>query len=148
MVDLIETQDIVFARLKSSTRIPSVFEGAVPAGVTLPKMNGVILPYIIVSFGGMSPQANRNKGITNSKDDVKWTSVNVEAIGASQRDARVVAHEVRKLLEGYSPDPSWGELEEILSGDYAVRVPDYDLSPVRYAVGVVFNVVANAASLY
>lgn len=144
MADFIDVQDQVLALIKASSGIPTVEEGALPAGLILPKQNGWHLPYALVSFGSNDPVAARHQGIAGSAIDLKWTSVAVECIGNSQRDARVAAQQIRKLLEGYIPDVSWGELTEVMSGDYTVRVPDYDLWPVRYAQAVVFNGYANA----
>lgn len=143
-----DVQDLLVERLKTQSykgnKIPNVFEVAVPAGLILPKVNGVELPYVIISFGGQSPMALRNKGIVSSSEDLKWTAVAVEAIATSPRDVRMVTKIVRGLFEGFSPDPSWGELEEQLAGDYTVLKPDADLSPVRFATGIVFNTNTNA----
>lgn len=143
-----DVQDLLIERLREGTyagmKIPNVFEVSVPAGFMLPKVNGAELPYALISFGGMSPVANRNKGINSTRDDLKWTAVAVEAVGTSPKDVRKVTKIVRGLFEGYSPDPSWGELEEQLAGDYTVLQPDADLSPVRYATGIVFNTNTNA----
>lgn len=136
-------QDSILELLQASD-IPNVWESSVPAGVTLPRENGVHLPYAVVTFGGQSPVTRSNQGIVSSREDLKWTTVAVECVGDSQRDARVVANIVRDLLEGYSPDPDWGELSEVLSGDYSLAKPDYDLPPVRYATGIVFNTNVNA----
>lgn len=147
-MDFEDVQDSLVERLKTQTYkgmyIPNVFEVSVPAGFILPKDNGAELPYALISFGGMSPVAIRNKGILSSTEDLKWTAVAVEAVGTSPRDVRLVTKIVRGLFEGYSPDPSWGELEEQLAGDYTVLQPDSDLNPVRYATGIVFNTNTNA----
>lgn len=140
-----DVQDSILARLRDS-EIPNVFEVSVPAGVTLPKQNGTILPYVLVSFGGLTPVAIRNKGITSVNDDVKWTAVAVECVGNSPSDVRKVTKIVRKLLSGYIADEGWGELEEQLAGDYTIQQPDADLSPVRYATGLIFNTNANAVT--
>ena len=133
-----EVQDDLIDLLKS-TDIPSVWEETIPVGVELPKQGGVYLPYALISFGGQSPVARRNQGITSSAKDLKWTSVALECVGASPRDKRTVVGIVRDVLEGYSPDPSWGHLEEQLSDSYTVKVPDFTLWPVRFATGIVFN---------
>lgn len=147
-MDFEDVQDSLVERLRTQSyngwKIPNVFEVSVPAGFILPKSNDVELPYALISFGGMSPVAVRNKGIQSSTEDLKWTAVAVEAIGTSPRDVRKVTKIIRGLFEGHSPDPSWGELEEQLAGDYTVLQPDADLSPVRYATGIVFNTHTNA----
>lgn len=145
MATQIEIQDGILELLKT-IGIPSVFEGAIPTGYKLPKTYGFISPYLIVTFGGQSPVALRNQGIDSSKKDVKWTTVATEVVANSQGDARRAAQLVREALEGYQPDPAWGELSETLSGDYAVQRPDYDLPQVRYAVGIVFSTLSNAVT--
>lgn len=148
-MDFETVQDHLVEYLKlpfNGVTIPNVFEVAVPPGFILPMDHGVHLPYALISFGGQSPVAMRNQGITTTRDDLKWTSVAVEAIGNSPRDVRYVTRIVRGLLEGYKPDASWGELQEQLAGDYTVLKPEYELWPVRYATGIVFNTNANAVT--
>lgn len=141
-----DIQDSIIERLRNSD-IPNVFEVSVPAGFKLPRQNGSILPYVLISFGGLTPVAGRNKGITSVADDIKWTAVAVECVGNSPSDVRKVTKIVRRLLgNGYIPDPSWGELEEQLAGDYTIQQPDADLQPVRYATGLIFNTNANAVT--
>lgn len=145
-MELEDVQDKILQRLRE-TDIPNVFEVSVPAGFVLPKQYGVILPYALVSFGGLTPVAGRQKGITSVADDIKWTAVAVECVGNSPSDVRKVTKIVRATLgKGYIPDESWGELEEQLAGDYTIQQPDADLAPVRYATGIIFNTNANAVT--
>lgn len=119
--------------------VPNVWEQVVPSGVELPRQNGVVLPYVLIGFGGQAPVAMRNQGITSSRDDLKVTSISIEAIGASPGDARKVEGIVRNQLEGYEVGPGWGELREQLSDSYTVRVPDSQLFPVRFVRAAVWN---------
>lgn len=140
-----QIQDGLIERLRA-TDIPNVWEGTVPAGVTLPEVNGVHLPYVIVTFSGKSPVRDSYKGIASSKNDLKSSSIAVLCVGDSLHDCRMVADLVRESLEGYQPDPDWGELTEQLSGDYTVRVPDANTWPVRNALEIVFNTNINATA--
>jgi len=140
-----EAQQAIMDRLAASP-IPNVFEGAVPPGFVLPSENNAHLPYVCISFGGKSPVALSNQGITSSRDHLKRTTVTVECIGDSPRDVRRVTEIVRDLLEGYIVDDSWGELSELLAGDYTMYQPDYELWPVRYATGIHYSAYTNAAS--
>lgn len=140
-----EIQDGLLARLQA-TEIPNVWEGTVPAGVTLPKVNDIHLPYAIVTFSGKSPVRDSYRGITSAKNDLRSSSIAVLCVGDSLHDCRYVADLVRESLEGHQPDPDWGELSEQLSGDYTVRVPDSNTWPVRYAIEVVFNTNINATA--
>ena len=143
MASVVEVQDALLEFLRASD-LPNVFEEVVPVGTELPKQNNVFLPYVLVSFGGQAPVAQWQQGIVSSAHDLKWTSVGVECIGQSPHDKRVAASIVRELLEGYEPDPGWGQLREQLSDSYTVKVPDSDLWPVRFATGIVFNAQDNA----
>ena len=139
-----EVQNSIIEYLRDSD-IPNVWEETVPVGVVVPQQNGVYLPYVLISFGGQAPVAQWQQGITSSADDLKWTSIGIECIAQSPKDKRVVAAIVRRKLEGYIPDIGWGQLREQLSDSYTVKVPDFDLWPVRYATGIVFNTQDNAA---
>lgn len=137
--ELLDIQrEALITRLKAAG-IPNVWEQVVPAGVDLPRQNGVVLPYVLIGFGGQAPVAMRNQGITSSRDDLKVTSVSTEAIGASPGDARKIEGIVRAQLEGYEVGPGWGELREQLSDSYTVRVPDSQLFPVRFVRAAVWN---------
>jgi hypothetical protein len=140
-----QIQDGLLDRLQASG-IPQVWEGTIPAGVTLKRINGIHLPYAIVTFGGISPVRDSYKGIASSKYDIKSSSIAVLCVGDSLHDARMVADIVRESLEGYQPDPDWGELTEQLSGSYTVRVPDANTWPLRNAIELVFNTNVNATA--
>lgn len=138
-------QTAIVDRLKA-TDIPNVFDGFVPTGFHLPSENNAHLPYITVSFGGKSPVAMRNQGITTSRDHIKRTTVAVECIGDSPNDVRKVAEIVRDVLEGFIVDESWGELSETLAGDYTMYKPEYTLWPIRFAVGIHYAALTNATT--
>jgi hypothetical protein len=146
MTSVKDVQDSLLARLKTAgvTGKFSVWEEAVPAGDGVPQENGTMLPYAIVSFGGQSPVAEWQQGIVSSAYELKWTSMAVECVAATPGGKRALAGVVRGLLEGYIPDPSWGQLREQLSDSYTVKVPDSTLWPVRFATGIVYNTQDNA----
>jgi len=133
-----ETRDELTDLLKAAG-IPNVFEQTVPTGFELPSEKGVYLPYAVISFGGLSPVAQAMQGITSSRDDLKWTSIAVESVGATPAMARRVESIVRDTFEGLEPAPGWGQLREQLSDSYTVKVPDMDLWPVRFVRAMVFN---------
>lgn len=148
MADFETVQDQLYQLLRDlgDTYKFKVFEVAVPTGYKLPMEHNVHMPYVLISFGGKSPVAGPQQGITGTRQDLKNTSVALECVANSPASVRKVVRIVRNAFEGYQPDPSWGELVERLSGDYTVNVPDYDLWPVRYATGIVFNTHANAVT--
>lgn len=145
-MDFEDVQDALLERLKVGGEGLGfdVFETALPLGYKAREENGRIVPYALVSFGGKSPVAMSAQGIVGTRKDLRWTSVAVECIGASQSDARKLAKIIRDLLDGYQPDDTWGELIERLSGDYTVQQPDADIWAPRYATGIVFNTNTNA----
>lgn len=142
MLSVEQVQDQILEQLKS-TGI-QIWEETVPAGVKLKTQNNRHLPYVLISFGGQSPVAMWQQGITSSAQDLKWTSVGTECVGETPRDRRAISAIVRKTLEGYIPDAGWGQLREQLSDSYTVKVPEFALWPVRYATGIVFNTQVNA----
>jgi hypothetical protein len=146
MTDLEDVQDRVFERIKAlgAEMKFEVFEVSIPVGYELTEKFGQQNPYVLVSFGGQSEVASYNQGITSTVDNLKWTSVALEIVSNSPSTCRRIGGLIRKSLEGYSPDDSWGQLVEQLSGDYSVRNPEYDLWPVRQARGMVFNTNSNA----
>ena len=116
-----------------------IWEETVPTGVTPKSQNGRMVPYVLISFGGQSPVAQPQQGITSSRDDLKWTSIGTECVGETPADRRAISRVVRDMLEGYVPGPGWGQLREQLSDSYTVKRPEFSLWPVRFATGIVFN---------
>jgi hypothetical protein len=140
----VDDQDTIFDLLLAAG-VPQVFEASLPAGTKHLEENTSIEPYALVSFGGRAPVSNADMGITSSADDLKWTTIAVEVWGESPRTVRRLAAIVRSVLEGYVISPDWGQLQEVLSGDYTVKKPDYDLSPIRFSTGIIFNTMTNAS---
>lgn len=145
---LADNQDKVFDRLVAlgADKKFGVFEGAIPLGYEQTVEFGQHAPYIIVGFGGQSEVQMGYQGISGTRDNLKWTSVAVEAVANSPATVRRVADLIRDSLEGFSPDEDWGELVEQMSGDYSIRRPEFDLWPVRYASGMVFSANSNASN--
>lgn len=139
-------QTAIQTYLQSNPLMPPVFEGTVPMGVNLPQDFNNLEPYILISFGGRSPVAGADQNIATTAQDLKWTTVAIECIAENPADTRTAANMVRAMLEGYSPGPDWGELSEILSGDYTVKKPDSDLVPIRHSTGIVFHTMVNAVT--
>lgn len=140
-MDFEDVQELIIQRLAQAAAVNkfSWFEVDVPLGISLPSENGSRWPYVLISFGGKSPVAESNQSIAGTLYDLKWTSIAFEVVAESPSDMRKVLKIIRRLYEGFSPDPSWGEFVERLSGDYTVLKPDSDLLPVRYSTGIVFN---------
>lgn len=146
MVDeFVAAQDLILAEIKELGRINKfqVFENAVPTGTELEYQNGSYLPYVIVGFGGMSEARQDWQGITSSAEDVKWSSVVAFCVGDNPRTVRILKSLMRRKLEGHIPIYGWGELTEVLSGDFGISKPDADLSPLRYGETIAFKSVVD-----
>lgn len=115
------------------------FDGAVPTGKELKEEHGRYWPYVVVGFGGKSEAAGRQRGITSSAEDVKWTSLVVFCVGESAATVRKLKSILRKMFEGYAPMPGWGQYTEVLSGDFGISKPDPDLSPLRFGETIAFK---------
>ena len=98
---------------------------------------------MIVGFGGMSEARQDWQGITSSAEDVKWSSVVVFCVGDNPRTVRILKSIMRRKLEGLIPIYGWGQLTEVLSGDFGISKPDADLSPLRYGETIAFKSVVD-----
>ena len=116
-----------------------VYDGAIPTGEELYQTNGRYWPYVVFSFGGKTDAARRQKGITNSRDDVKNTSLVFYCVGDSPLTVRRLKDVLRTEFEGYCPGVGWGQYEEVLTGDFGVSKPDPDLIPLRYGETLAFK---------
>ena len=117
----------------------STYEGAIPTGDMLKAEHGWYWPYVVYGFGGKSEAAGRMQGIVSSKEDVKWTSLNFVCVGDTPRTVRLLKDELRKVFEGFTPRPGWGEFTEVLTGDFGISKPDPDLIPLRFGEPIVFK---------
>ena len=122
----------------------SVFDGAIPTGDMLESRNGRYLPYVVFGFGGKTEAANRMLGIGSSRDDVKWTAFVAYCVGDSPATVRRLKDVIRTEFEGYLVDDSWGQLTEVLSGDFGISKPDPDLIPLRFGEPLVFKAITDA----
>jgi hypothetical protein len=145
-MNLEEAQDAVIERVKAvgAQYKFDVFEGSIPLGYELTKQFGQQNPYVIVTFGGQGEVQRGHQGITGTRDNLRITSVAVECVSNAPKTSRVLVGLIRDSLDGFSPDESWGQLVEQLSGEYSVRNVDYDLWPVRFARGILFEANSNA----
>lgn len=146
MVDeFVAAQDLILAEIKQLGKVNKfqVFENSVPTGTELEYQNGSYLPYVIVGFGGMSEARQDWQGITSSAEDVKWSSVVVFCVGDNPHTVRILKSIMRRKLEGLIPIYGWGQLTEVLSGDFGISKPDADLSPLRYGETIAFKSVVD-----
>lgn len=117
----------------------ATYDGSLPTGEELKSTRGRYWPYVVFALGGKSEVANRHKGIDTSAADVKWTSVVFYCVGDTPRAVRRLKDVLRVEFEGYEPVPGWGQLTEVLTGDFGISKPDPDLIPLRYGETLAFK---------
>jgi hypothetical protein len=146
MSDFIDAQNTILARVEAlgADQKFDVFEVAIPLGYERSEAFIQHEPYVLVSFGGKAAVAEDEQGITGTRDDIKRTSVGLEIVGNAPLTVRLIGDILRNSLDGFIPNDSWGELVERMAGDYTVRDPNFELWPVRYAQGIVYNTNADA----
>lgn len=115
------------------------YDGAIPSGDELKSTNGRYWPYVVFGFGGKTAAANRQRGITSSAEDVKWTSMVFYCVGDTNLTVRRLKDVLRTEFEGYVPRLGWGEFTEVLTGDFALSKPDPDLIPLRFGETMSFS---------
>lgn len=122
----------------------STYDGAIPTGTELKSTNGRYWPYVVYGFGGKSEAANRQRGITSSAEDVKWSSMVFYCVGDTPSTVRKLKDILRTEFEGMVPGPGWGEFTEVLTGDFGISKPDPDLIPLRFGETMAFSIMTDA----
>lgn len=145
MSDFLTVQDEMIAKIEAiaDTQMFSTYDGAIPSGADLKSTNGRYWPYVVYSFGGKTQAANRHRGISSSAEDVKWTAVVFYCVGDTKSTVRKLQNIIRTEFEGYVPALGWGELTEVLTGDFGISKPDPDLIPLRFGETIAFNTLVN-----
>lgn len=146
MSEFIDVQDQLTQRIidLGVTNKFSTYDGAVPSGETLKSTNGRYWPYVIYGFGGKTQAANRYRGITSTKEDVKWSSLVFFCVGDTGRTVRRLKDVLRTEFEGLVPALGWGEFTEVLTGDFGLSKPDPDLIPLRYGETMAFSILTDS----
>ena len=141
MTDFIEVQEKLYDKLVSLGEFHkfSVYDGAIPSGEDLISTQGRYWPYVVVGFGGKTEATSYMQGITSSAEDVKWTAFVMFVVGDTAGTVRRLKHLLRQTFEGYVPDSTWGQLVEVLTGDYGISKPDPDLIPLRFGETMAFR---------
>ena len=121
----------------------ATYEGSLPTGAQLKATNGRYWPYVVYSFGGKTKAANRQRGITSSAEDVKWSAMVFFCVGDTPRTVRRLKEVLRTEFEGYVAATGWGEFSEVLTGDFGISKPDPDLIPLRYGETLAFSTLVN-----
>lgn len=116
--------------------------GDVPEGTSVPLDHaGYVLPYATLIFGGAFRTGKRMRGITSSRDNLKYHTLLVLVTAANPDLAGELSDEVRDALEGYEP-VGGSELYEETSGN-AKYPADATLKPVRYTHMLAFSLLLN-----
>lgn len=145
MSDFVDAQDAIARKMRTlgEQKKFGVYEGALPTGETLKSTNGRYWPYVVFALGGKSQASERMKGITSSADDVKWTSLVCYCVADTPRTMRRLKDVIRTEFEGYIHAPGWGQMTEVLTGDFGISKPDPDLIPLRYGETMAFKVMTD-----
>lgn len=146
MSDFLEGQDHLIQMLNDlgTAQVFDVYDGAVPTGKKLRQVAGRYLPYVVFGLGGKTEAANRMQGIASSKEDVRWSSFVLYCVADAPASVRKLKDLLRNVFEGYVIGPGWGELTEVLAGDFGISKPDPDLVPLRYGEPLVFKLLTDA----
>lgn len=119
-----------------------IYEGNVPDGEQVPISNaGFVLPYVTLIYGGVFRTGRRMRGITSTRDDVKYHTVMVLVTAPTVDLLNELSDEVRDALEGFEPQGA-SELYEESTG--SSRYPaDSTLKPVRYTSMLQYSLIIN-----
>lgn len=146
MSEFLDTQNQLITKIKALGEAQKfgTYDGAIPSGDELKSTNGRYWPYVVYAFGGKSQAANRQKGITSSADDVKWSAIVFYCVGDTPSTVRKLKEVLRDEFEGLVPGPGWGEFTEVLTGDFGISKPDPDLIPLRFGETMAFSIMTDA----
>lgn len=146
MSEFLDGQNHLIAKIKAIglSQKFSVYDGSLPTGEQLVSTNGRYWPYVVFGLGGKTEAANRMQGIVSSREDVKWSSLVLYCVGDTPSTVRKLKDILRNEFEGYVIGPGWGELTEVLTGDFGISKPDPDLIPLRYGETMAFKLLTDA----
>lgn len=115
-----------------------VYDGDVSDGELVPiSEQGYNRPYVTLIYGGVFRPGRRMRGISGTRDDVKYHTLMVLVTGPSLDLTNELTDEVRDALEGFEPEGG-SELYEESTG--SARYPsDSTLKPVRYTNQMQFS---------
>jgi len=119
-----------------------VFEGDVPQGEQIPMdAAGRVRPYLVVIYGGLQRPAQRKRGITSTRDDIKIHTLLFLVTGQTVGQANELSDDVRDVFEGFEPEGA-GEMAEETSGN-AKYPADSTLKPTRYTNMLAYSLLVN-----
>lgn len=146
MSEFLDTQNQLITKIKALgvAQKFATYDGAIPSGDELKSTNGRYWPYVVYAFGGKSQAANRQRGITSSAEDVKWSAIVFYCVGDTPSTIRKLKEVLRDEFEGLVPGPGWGEFTEVLTGDFGISKPDPDLIPLRFGETLAFSIMTDA----
>lgn len=122
------------------------YEVDVPVGTVRQYEDQASPPYVLIDFGQKGQQPVGAQGITGTRDDMKYTSVVFEVVANNPKTVRQILRIVRNEFEGFSPDPTWGELVERIASPLYDRQPSMggELYPPRYARTIAYVIDVDA----
>lgn len=119
-----------------------VYTGNVPDGEDVPTdVNGYVLPYVVLMFGGLIQTQGRDRGIVGVRGNLKYHPFMALVVGATDLQSRNMADLLRNNLEGWEPLGN-GEITEETSGN--TKYPaDNTLKPTRFMQMLTFSLLIN-----
>lgn len=142
MPDKYASDQDIFARIKTIPHVDT-YEGQVDDDASVPLIEGTnkIKPYISVNFGGAVQPPKRFKGVCSVKEDIQEGDVVVQCVASSDTEARKLLSIVDKLIHGYQPLGTSGELDHALYGGTG-KISSLG-APTRYAAVQVYSYFVN-----
>lgn len=136
-LSILPVQDQITVKLKELPQ--AVYENGVPDDAQLKYSNGIMLPHIIVFYGGFARNPEES-AITGPRQDGGESFAIVQCVGPTERSARQVADLVRDKLVGFTPNDGSALT---ISGNGRVLTPDLSTKPVKYVSELAFRYAVN-----
>jgi len=144
-VDLVAEQAAVVTRL--STLCGGRVWDAIEEEVQLEfDAEGLVKPYIIVSFGTLYPKAG-DRSIEGPTQQPYVLPITIECWGSTASQVRSTAGAVRTLLLGWAPSENNASEIELRGGSWFPNRRDTDARPTRYLQTVTSETVVNMSYL-
>lgn len=136
MLNIVQVQDGILSHLRSG--IPQeVYEQGITDAQTVKKVNGVLVPYVAIQFGSLSPRS-RGRGFTGVRTFDHDLSMQVQVVAADPTIARKIMYEnVYDAMVGLSL-PWTGEVyPDRIGGVFPIVTSNGSTEAYQYASGFV-----------
>lgn len=136
MLNIVQVQDGILNHLRAQVT-PQVHEQGVTDAQTVKKVNGVLVPYIAIQFGSLSPR-QRGRGFTGVRTFDHDLSMQVQVVASNPTIARKIMFEdVYDAMVGLSL-PWTGEVyPDRIGGVFPIVTSNGATEAYQYASGFV-----------